>query len=304
LPCSTWAPRTVSATRSASRVLPMPPGPTSVSRRQSGSPTSRPRISATSTSRPMKRVRGVGRLCRGTVRSGAGPPGARRPSAPAGAILGRAGEPRKDGSDVSRCRRPYFSIRARRVLREMPRAAALRRMLPPVSRRATSMRARSASSRDPTTAEAAVWEKSIITAVISPVPVPDSSTTRSIVLANSRTLPGQLCAASFARASALSVRGASPYSVLACARKCSARATMLLSWPSRRFRGDRRAAHDGAVGAPGPVVAKPSPLPAQDGVRGDDDQRLLPASPQPGQRPKRAGRHGATSGGPPPSCAR
>ena len=50
------------------------------------------------------------------------------------------------------------------------------------------------------------------------------------------------------------------------------------------FRGDRRAAHDGAAGAPGPVVAEPSPLPAQDGVRGDDDQRLLPASPQPGQR--------------------
>ena len=41
----------------------------------------------------------------------------------------------------------------------------------------------------------------------------------------------------------------------------------------------RRAAHDGAAGEPGPVVAEPSPpLPAQDGVRGDDDQRLLPAS--------------------------
>jgi hypothetical protein len=50
------------------------------------------------------------------------------------------------------------------------------------------------------------------------------------------------------------------------------------------FRGDRRATYDGAAGAPDPVVAEPSPLPAQDGVRGDDDQRLLPASPQPGQR--------------------
>src|SRR4029453_17066201 len=52
----------------------------------------------------------------------------------------------------------------------------------------------------------------------------------------------------------------------------------------RGFQGYRRETHDGAPGQPGPVVAEPSPLPTQDGVRGDDDQRLLPASPQPGQR--------------------
>src|SRR5260370_1445052 len=48
--------------------------------------------------------------------------------------------------------------------------------------------------------------------------------------------------------------------------------------------GDRGAAPGGAAGEPGPVVAETSPLPAQDGVRGDDYQSLPPASPQPGQR--------------------
>ena len=48
-----------------------------------------------------------------------------------------------------RCRRPYLSIRARSVLREMPSAAAVRRMLPPLAWRAASIRARRASSRDP-----------------------------------------------------------------------------------------------------------------------------------------------------------
>ena len=32
------------------------------------------------------------------------------------------------------------------------------------------------------------------------------------------------------------------------------------------------------------MLAEAATLPTQDGVRGDDDQRLLPASPQPGQR--------------------
>src|SRR5258708_20017273 len=47
---------------------------------------------------------------------------------------------------------------------------------------------------------------------------------------------------------------------------------------------DGRAAHRGPPGDLGPVVAETSPLPAQDGVRGDDYQSLPPASPQPGQR--------------------
>ncbi len=47
---------------------------------------------------------------------------------------------------------------------------------------------------------------------------------------------------------------------------------------------DGRAAHRGPPGDLGPVLAETSPLPAQDGVRGDDYQSLPPASPQPGQR--------------------
>src|SRR5207247_344936 len=59
---------------------------------------------------------------------------------------------------------------------------------------------------------------------------------------------------------------------------------------------DGRAAHDGAAGAPGPVVAEPSPRPAQDGVRGDDDQRPVSSlSTAWTARPKRTGRRGGKS---------
>ena len=51
---------------------------------------------------------------------------------------------------------------------------------------------------------------------------------------------------------------------------------------------DGRAAPGGPAGACGPVLAEAATLPTQDGVRGDDDQRLLPASPQPGQRDQKS----------------
>ena len=119
------------------------------------------------------------------------------------------------GTPRSRCRRPYLSMRARKVLREIPRAAAVWRMLPPLARRAASMRVRTASSRDRSLAVSAAppsipsgTRKSSMTSVISSPS--ESKTTRSMALASSRTLPGQRWAARAARASGVSVRGDRP----------------------------------------------------------------------------------------------
>ena len=119
------------------------------------------------------------------------------------------------GRSRSRCRRPYLSMRARKVLREIPRAAAVRRMLPPLARRTASMRVRTASSRDRSPAISAAGpsipsgtRKSSMTSVISSPS--ESKATRSMALASSRTLPGQRWAARAARASGVSVRGDRP----------------------------------------------------------------------------------------------
>ena len=120
------------------------------------------------------------------------------------------------GRSRSRCRRPYLSMRARKVLREIPRAAAVRRMLPPLARRAASMRVahgvfqgsvagRLGGSRPSIPSGT---RKSSMTSVISSPS--ESKATRSMALASSRTLPGQRWAARAARASGVSVRGDRP----------------------------------------------------------------------------------------------
>ncbi len=65
---------TAAATWRAKRVLPVPPGPVSVSKWVCGS-CRRSRTAATSRSRPMKGVRCTGRLWRGTSSTGAAPGG-------------------------------------------------------------------------------------------------------------------------------------------------------------------------------------------------------------------------------------
>ena len=109
-------------------------------------------------------------------------------------------------------------MRARRVLREIPSRAAVREMFQPVWASTSMTRSRTASSRelaDPPLGAAVVGAFAGVTAVnpsVSAVTTgsDESSATRSIRLASSRTLPGHPYARSAACASAESVFADTP----------------------------------------------------------------------------------------------
>ena len=148
-------------------------------------------------------------------RSAAGTAGA---GAPGGATGGRgAGRGTRRGTDGAGTPllRPYFSMRARSVLREIPRSAAEREMFQRVWRSTSATRSRTASSSEPVSTRSLsrsfpriVLESPSISAVTSGSG--DKSVTRSMRLASSRTLPGQGYARSAACAAAVSVLGGTP----------------------------------------------------------------------------------------------
>jgi hypothetical protein len=119
-----------------------------------------------------------------------------------------------EGAGASPDLSPYFSIRARRVLREIPSTAAVREMFQLVWRRTSTTRSRTASSSElapPDATPGAGAGGSAVTASVRPSTSAvtsgslDSSATRSIRLASSRTLPGHGYARRAARASGESV---------------------------------------------------------------------------------------------------
>ena len=131
----------------------------------------------------------------------------RRPEAGAGTTLGRAAAAAGgDGGALttrgratgrgaaSRSRKPYRSMRARRVLREMPSSAAVREMFPRVWPSTSTRCSRIASSSETASGRAGVpVAGSPATPSASAVSSSeeDCSTARSITLDSSRTLPGQ-----------------------------------------------------------------------------------------------------------------
>jgi len=100
------------------------------------------------------------------------------------------------GDGASPDRSPYFSMRARRVLREIPRSAAVREMFQFVWRSTSATRSRTASSSELAALAAAgadgpagVTDGSPSTSALTSGS-DESNATRSIRLASSRTLPG------------------------------------------------------------------------------------------------------------------
>src|SRR5262249_18353713 len=124
------------------------------------------------------------------------------------------------GAGVSPDRSAYFSMRARRVLREIPSTAAVREMFQPVWRRTAATRPRTASSSElaPSGATSAGTgdEGSAVTTGVRPSASAvtsgslDRSATRPIRLASARPLPGHGYARSAARASGKSVLADTP----------------------------------------------------------------------------------------------